>query len=483
MSEQNNFKTTNTNDMMCDLLADPDKLISTDKREAMPNTSYDNLSSDSGDDAIDDDSEKHYSSKNSSTDEESEKHYSPEKVNTNNFTSGTRNVSDRELRLKKLAMFRKLGEMRQTEGINLTKDYDFNNSTLEDLEMEYSFHKDIRNKNYMTKWMGNALVLCVSGIEYLNDSANPLDFKLTGLSENVQDEMHTYYGILGEIYEKYNKPGSDMAPELRLIFTLLGAGFTIGVKKGFENMMDSKSDNAESNNKSDNVPDNIEKLKERAAKESEAKRKQQEVLNKEHITAANNFNDLKQMEKQERAANKYEKQIKNGTFNKNMMLTESPKDHFDNRPRMSHNEVQQMKKKKEIEEKRHMELMRRKNQNKQFENIDRQLKNEALNEILNEVDNDSDNESNDTTSSSASVSTKSSHISQSFSNSSHKMKKLAKKKGVVNIADDLDMENLSFGDSHSSGGEKRGRKKKTVDYMNISRGTKNKGKVENFQTK
>tara|TARA_Y100001970_G_C13548414_1_gene515642 strand:- start:24 stop:551 length:528 start_codon:yes stop_codon:yes gene_type:complete len=68
------------------------------------------------------------------------------------------------------------------------------------------------------------LISFVTGAEFLNNKFDPFDLKLNDWSENVHENIGDYDDIFEELYEKY-KESAQMAPELRLMFTLAGSAF------------------------------------------------------------------------------------------------------------------------------------------------------------------------------------------------------------------------------------------------------------------
>ena len=68
------------------------------------------------------------------------------------------------------------------------------------------------------------LISVVTGMEFLNTKFDPFSIKLDNWSEQVNESIHDYDDIFEELYEKYKEKG-QMAPELRLLFTLFGSAF------------------------------------------------------------------------------------------------------------------------------------------------------------------------------------------------------------------------------------------------------------------
>ena len=68
--------------------------------------------------------------------------------------------------------------------------------------------------------MGNT----VTGIEFMNTKFDPINARLDGWSESVNEGVDDYDDIFEELHQKY-KGDSKMAPELRLLMSLAGSAF------------------------------------------------------------------------------------------------------------------------------------------------------------------------------------------------------------------------------------------------------------------
>ena len=144
-------------------------------------------------------------------------------------------LSRDEMMLAKLTMLRKLGELKQC-GVKLSQNYGLD-SDLKMMEYEHKLHNDIRAKQNSVQWMGHMLIGLIKGGEMLNDSYNPFDIRLEGLSTKVSSDMNAYYSVLGEIYEKYNQPGKQMAPEFKLLMMITGAALSMQVNRALPGFM------------------------------------------------------------------------------------------------------------------------------------------------------------------------------------------------------------------------------------------------------
>lgn len=130
-------------------------------------------------------------------------------------------LSDEGKMLKRLDMLRKLGELAQYK-VKLSQNYNMNSDYFT-MKYEYQLHTNIRSKQNFVNWTSSLMLNCIYGVEILNDKYNPFELKLTGWSEQINADITNYYDVFGEIYEKYNKPGKSMSPELKLILMLGGS--------------------------------------------------------------------------------------------------------------------------------------------------------------------------------------------------------------------------------------------------------------------
>tara|TARA_Y100000780_G_scaffold83939_1_gene75734 strand:- start:1776 stop:3443 length:1668 start_codon:yes stop_codon:yes gene_type:complete len=123
-----------------------------------------------------------------------------------------------ETHFKKLDMLRKLGELTEY-GVRLSQNYNIN-SSLKAMKYEYQLHMTKKDKKVKVGLLCNGLKVMTGLLETANRSYNPFDIDLDGWGENVSENIGSYTDVFGEIYEKYNKPGKDMSPELKLVLVL-----------------------------------------------------------------------------------------------------------------------------------------------------------------------------------------------------------------------------------------------------------------------
>lgn len=107
--------------------------------------------------------------------------------------------------------------VRMPKTFSMHSDYD---------EMKNEYERLIYNRKLegSVKAQRKMLIGLISGIEFLNNKFDPFDVKLDGWSGQVNDEMNDYDDIFEELFEKY-KDSTNMAPELRLMFSIAGSAF------------------------------------------------------------------------------------------------------------------------------------------------------------------------------------------------------------------------------------------------------------------
>lgn len=555
MSDTNNLNITST-DMMVNLLANPEKLVNTENR-----WNYgDQLNHGQDDDEIElDENIDQYVSDHPQSPHDSpnmpnnippmqnvppqptqifqkaETHEQPNYNKTSELKhlkkespDEDREMTKEEISLIKLDTLRKLGELKQC-GVHLSQNYGMD-SDLKMMQYELKLHTDIRTKQNSVQWMSHMMIGCVKGMEMLNDSYNPFDIKLAGLTDKVSSDMQNYYMVLGDIYEKYNQPGKQMAPEMRLILMLSGAALSMqasriiphlipqlgGLVKNDDRMLNELRDKAQNNQP--------------GARINEPGSRINEAITKEHDIALQKASDLQTIRDKEleyqRMKQIMEKQTvestkPGNTFRSGLILSsEAPsKKNVRNRttkkndePVLSNDELYAIQQHKYLREQQHFEKLRKQtNTNPRDDSIkdkmtaDLQLQHNKLDSLMNSLEM-KDNESDDNDS--ASVTTRSSMSSVSINpkiqkimaNTSQvdakkknnasiddlKNKKKngvkndhTKKKNIVNnldaqLEDLLSGEELSFGSSGSNGNDRKkpdaNKKYKNTDKSNAQFG-------------
>jgi len=146
-------------------------------------------------------------------------------MNNSNINDGYKPIhrlTPQEIKNEKIDLIYKFKKL-EGQGIRTTMNYNMN-SHLEDMRNEYIKLKKQREIDNAVKFQRKMLMACVTGIEFLNGRFDPFSVKLDGWGESVNENLNDYDEIFEELNEKYGG-GGDMAPELRLLFTLAGSAF------------------------------------------------------------------------------------------------------------------------------------------------------------------------------------------------------------------------------------------------------------------
>ena len=138
-------------------------------------------------------------------------------------------LSPEQQRIKKMDMLRKLGELTQY-GVKLSQNYNMQSDYFI-MKQEFELHTNIRAKQNSVNWMSSLMMNCIYGLEIMNEKYNPFDLKLNGWSQQINADANNYYEVFGEIYEKYNKPGKNMSPELKLMLMISGSALKFHLNK------------------------------------------------------------------------------------------------------------------------------------------------------------------------------------------------------------------------------------------------------------
>jgi len=131
-------------------------------------------------------------------------------------------LSPQDIKNEKIDLLYKFKKL-ENQGIRTTMNYNMN-SHLEDMRNEYIKLKKQREVDNSVKFQRKMLMACVTGLEFMNTRFDPFDVKLDGWSESVNENLNDYNEIFEDLGEKYGGAG-EMAPEIRLLFTLAGSAF------------------------------------------------------------------------------------------------------------------------------------------------------------------------------------------------------------------------------------------------------------------
>tara|TARA_B100000700_G_scaffold308486_1_gene386272 strand:- start:1851 stop:2978 length:1128 start_codon:yes stop_codon:yes gene_type:complete len=111
----------------------------------------------------------------------------------------------------------------EKKGVKLPQRFSLS-SSLDEMQMELDRINNDKKADASIKFQRKALVACVTGVEFLNTKFDPINARLDGWSESVNDGIDEYDDIFEELHEKY-KGDSKTAPELRLLMSLAGSAF------------------------------------------------------------------------------------------------------------------------------------------------------------------------------------------------------------------------------------------------------------------
>lgn len=273
IAKMRGLQTTDT-DMRFDLLANEDKYIDPNNivyhersyDNHQPNYSYNN--DDEYSNRMDD-----YIKKDDESDVSS--HYRDS--NRHKYESEREFETKEEETHAKLEMLKKLGEL-TLKGVRLSQNYNMN-SDYKTMAYEYELHTGMRKKTNTIRWLGNLMLNLCWGTEMLNNHFDPFSFKLDGWSDQVKEDIDEYNDVFDKLHDKWFKDGSEIAPELMLMFMLSGSAVKYHIQQStlssLPNLMDGLSAN----------PDAADKLNAMYQKRKDAsnelqKQKEDEILQK-----------------------------------------------------------------------------------------------------------------------------------------------------------------------------------------------------------
>lgn len=230
--------------------------------------------------------------------------------NTNPDYDDYNDLSPEAQMLKKLELLRKLGELAQY-GVKLSQNYSMSSDYFR-MKYEHQLHTNIRSKQNFINWTSSIMLNCIYGMEILNEKYDPFSLKLTNWSQQINADISSYYDVFGEIYEKYNKPGKSMSPELKLILMIGGSALkfhlnqvasqgklgmgAMGNAMGMVGMGTNQTLNSNSNSNPNQNQMNLMREQAQLQKMMEETKKQNEILasksSKEHDLANQQMKDM-----------------------------------------------------------------------------------------------------------------------------------------------------------------------------------------------
>jgi len=291
--DRKNLNVTDTN-IHCEMFANPEKLIDIDNKVLYPNFGNNTNNIDNKDNYVDTvdgvipninsynvgNTSYHDNNNNDNNYNDTDNDYT--KTYDNNSDSDKE--SEEDIKLKKLNMLRKLGELGQ-HGVQLSQRYNMN-SDLKAMEYEYELHRSIRDKHNGIRWLNNCMINLCYGLELGNKFYNPFDFKLDGWANQMHKDQDDFYDVFSELHEKYMSGKSRLAPELLLIFMIGGSMFKHHFSQVGPGMILNQMGNL---NNFD--PSALDKVRQNSSFNNR--------LNEEHINATRDAQDLEMLRKRQ----------------------------------------------------------------------------------------------------------------------------------------------------------------------------------------
>lgn len=111
----------------------------------------------------------------------------------------------------------------ENKGVKLTRSFNMK-SPIDDIRFEVQRQQSLIQEEESVKFMRNALITFVHGVEIMNSKFDPIGAKLNGWSNSVMEDIGSYEGIFQRLHEKY-RGSVEMAPELELLLTLAQSAF------------------------------------------------------------------------------------------------------------------------------------------------------------------------------------------------------------------------------------------------------------------
>jgi hypothetical protein len=127
------------------------------------------------------------------------------------------------------------------------------NSDIHEMRREYNRINRDMEVNSSIKFSRRMLMACVTGIEFMNKRYDPFDVKLEGWSESVMENVDDYDNVFERLHDKY-KSKVQMAPEIELLLSITGSAFMFHLTQSMFSNLPNLNDIAKSN------PDIIQNL-------------------------------------------------------------------------------------------------------------------------------------------------------------------------------------------------------------------------------
>lgn len=259
-------------------------------------------------------------------------------------------------KLLKLDMLRKLSELYKG-GSKLSQNYTMD-SDYKMMKFEYELQKTIREKHNTVKFFQDGCISAVGALEKANKNYDPFGLELEGWCDNVNNQSDRLYDTFGDLYEKWNKPGKSMPPEIALIGIL---GFS-AAKTHFVNASTNNIPSLEEKQKED--PEYIERIRQQAmGKTIDAKsRLKQDVftekLTKQYQNAMEQVNDFQKIREMEETKLRSQQTMKLPSLPQSLRSQIQPKSLIENnviKPNMTQEQYKQFRDNAAAEQQHKME--------------------------------------------------------------------------------------------------------------------------------
>jgi|TARA_B110000211_G_C14066883_1_gene548070 hypothetical protein len=147
---------------------------------------------------------------NSSKESVKQNFYQPPRISEEQINNEKRNILYQLDRLEK-------------KGVQLPRKHNMD-SKFEEMKNDLDRIVNDKETDASIKFQRKALIATVTGIEFMNTKFDPVNARLDGWSESVNEGVDDYDDVFEELHQKY-KGDSKMAPELRLLMSLAGSAF------------------------------------------------------------------------------------------------------------------------------------------------------------------------------------------------------------------------------------------------------------------
>jgi hypothetical protein len=142
--------------------------------------------------------------------------------NTNQSYYQAPRMTEEQINNEKRTILYQLDRL-EKRGVKLPRKHNMN-SNLEEMKNDLDRIKNDKDTDVSIKFQRKVLIATVTGIEFMNTKFDPINARLDGWSESVNEGVDDYDDIFEELHQKY-KGDSKMAPELRLLMSLAGSAF------------------------------------------------------------------------------------------------------------------------------------------------------------------------------------------------------------------------------------------------------------------